>query len=413
MSVNQAAAAPAGGTPSLWRQRNFLLVWGGQAVSMQGDGLSMIATLWWIKEATGSPAAAATMMLGSVVPGVLLAPLAGAVIDRTDRRLVLMWSDIARGLVTAFLAWGMAAGWLTVPLAVAAAVVSSVSGVFHGPALQAAVPSLVPQNLLNKANSLHQLADSTAQLVAPVLGGVVVATMGSGAALALDAATFGVAALSLAVAVIPQVARPAGARPGLLQDMGAGFRYLRYSQPMLFFMLCAFALVNFALMPVGPLLPFLVDQRLGLDARGFGLLSPALPVGMMIGAVAIGNWGGRLRRGLGVIYGITGIGFGVALLALATGLPAAWGAMALMGLCLAFGQVSSNGLFQVRVAPEMLGRAFAARRAMSMATAPLALLLTAVLSRELAPHVILLGCGILAAANGLGGFLVPGLARAE
>lgn len=94
----------------------------------------------------------------------------------------------------------------------------------------------------------------------------------------------------------------------LLAETGDGLRYLWTGQKMLFFMLLSFALVNFALVPLGPLAPFLAEQRLGLDAQGLGLLMAGLPVGTLLGAGIISVLGSRFHRGKGVIWGVTILG---------------------------------------------------------------------------------------------------------
>lgn len=397
--------------------RDFWLVLSGQAVSMQGDGLSSLALLWWIAQDTGSVGVATMMTLVTTLPVILLGPVAGVVIDRHSRRQVMMVTDLVRAAAAAFLAWGIIGGQLQLWMLLAAATVSSTCRAFHRPALQASFPQLVPESGLNRANSLYQMAEAGANLIAPPVGGVLVAWLGTGAVVGISAATYVIAAVTLFLAVIPPVVRtsPAAATGfrGFFQEMSAGFSYLWRGQRMLFFMLCTFALVNFALSPIGPLLPFIAEQRMGLDSSGFGFLLVGLPAGTMLGAVVISVVGSRLRRGWGIISGIATLGLMLVVISQVTSALLAIGAFVVMGVALSVANVCANGLFQTRVPKEMQGRVFAVRSSMAQAASPISLALVGAMSVVVAPQTILLLGGIIAVIGGLMGYAVPGLAAAD
>ncbi|MGE5675697.1 MAG: MFS transporter [Mycobacterium leprae] len=406
---------------SIWRQRDFMITWGGQAVSMQGDGLEGVAMNWWIMQVLGSASAAVLVQLAGFLPGILLAPLAGAVADRVDRKRLLMSVDTIRGVITGVVAWAMASGRLNLVWVLVATVLMVSVGVFHGPALEASVSLLVPASLLNRANGLTQMASSSAQIIAPIAGGVVVAALGPGAAVTLNSISFFLAALTLLWVVIPRPAaaeNPAtgaegGRKESIWRDMGGGFRYLRQGEPMLFFMLLFAALVNFALVPMGPLLPFMATRRLGLGAGGYGTMVIALPMGALAGSTLASRFGNRIRRGQGVIWGIVTIGGCVALFAASRNLPMAMSSLFLIGVGMAVANISSTGIFQTRVPQSMQGRVFAIRRAMALMASPVALLLTAGLAQRVPVHWIIGVGGLVAGVSGLGGYLVPGLSRAD
>lgn len=402
--------------PQTRRAVDFWLVFAGQAVSMQGDGLAGLALLWWIAQDTGSVAVAATLTLVTTIPVIVLGPIAGAVIDRFSRRHVMMVTDLVRAGGAAFLAWGIVSGapmWAML----SAATISAGARAFHRPALQASLPQLVPEGGLNRANSLFQMAEAGANLVAPPVGGMLVGLFGAGAVMGITGVTYVAAAVTLVFAVIPIVARaetPAGRGwRGLLAEAGAGLRYLWQGQKMLFFMLLTFALVNFALAPLGPLAPFLAEQQFGLDVQGFGLLMVGLPVGTLVGAAGISLVGPRLRRGKALIWGVAAVGLGQAGLAVTHSATMAMAMLAVMGLALSVANVSSSGLFQTHVPAEMQGRVFAVRSSISMAANPVALASVGALASVATPGAILLVGGLLAAGGGLLGYVVPGLARAE
>lgn len=178
-------------------------------------------------------------------------------------------------------------------------------------------------------------------------------------------------------------------------------------------MLCTFALVNFALSPIGPLLPFVAEQRMGLDATGFGLLLSSMTVGTLAGAMGMSVVGARLRRGPGIIWGVAVIGLALAAVGGLTSPTPAAAAFVVMGMALSVANVCSSALFQTRVPKDMQGRVFAVRSSISQAAGPLGLALVGALSAVVAPHMILLASGVIVVIGGLTGYAVPGLAAAD
>lgn len=408
---------PTGARTSM---RDFWLVMSGQAVSMQGDGLASLALLWWIAQDTGSVGVATTLAMVTMLPVIVLGPVAGVVIDRYSRRHVMMITDLVRAVSAAFLAWGISSGQLQLWMLLTAATVSATCRAFHRPALQASLPQLVPESGLNRANSVYQMADAAANMIAPPVGGALVAWLGTGAVVGVSAVTCVIAAITLFLAVIPPVAASTataataarGVR-GFVEEMAAGFSYLWTGQRMLFFMLCTFALVNFALSPIGPLLPFVAEQRMGLDATGFGLLLSSMTVGTLAGAMGMSVVGARLRRGPGIIWGVAVIGLALAAVGGLTSPTPAAAAFVVMGMALSVANVCSSALFQTRVPKDMQGRVFAVRSSISQAAGPLGLALVGALSAVVAPHMILLASGVIVVIGGLTGYAVPGLAAAD
>lgn len=385
---------------------------------MQGDGLASLALLWWIAEQTGSVALATTLSMLSMLPVIFLGPVAGVVIDRYSRRQMMMIADILRAVFSGIVAWGIITGNLQMWLLMVASVVMGICRVFHRPALQAAIAQIVPEQSLNRANSLFQLAESGANMIAPALAGVLVAWLGSGAVMTISAATCAFAAVTLLLAVIPPVPQGSAASAGrgtngFFQELGAGLSYLWSGQRMLFFMLCTFALVNFALSPIGPLLPFVAQQRMGVDASGTGLLMSGLSAGMLGGALILSAVGSRVPRGVGVIWGIAVTGLGLAVVSQMRHLAPALAALVLAGAAVSLANVCSAGLFQTHVPKEMQGRVFAVRGSIALAASPLSLGLVGALSTAVAPHIILLVGGIIVAIGGFLGYAVPGLRMAK
>ena len=385
---------------------------------MQGDGLASLTLLWWVAGETGSVSVATLLALVTMLPVILLGPVAGVIVDRYNRRQLMMVADVIRACGWGIIAWAMITGNLEVWMLIAVATVSATCSAFHRPALQASIAQLVPASGLTRANSLFQMADAGANLIAPAIGGVLVSWIGSGPVLVITACSSVLAATTLMLANIPPLpSQPVKAASGrlqsFLQEMGAGLVYLWNGQRMLFFMLCTFGLVNFALAPIGPLLPFIAQQRMGVDATGLGFLMSGLSAGMIVGATLMSIVGPRLRRGPSVIWGIAAIGLILATISQLRAVTHAFGAFVVIGVALSMVNVCSNGLFQTFVPKEMQGRVFAVRSSIAQAASPISLALVGVISAVVAPHILLLIGGLLVTAGGLVGYAVPGLITAK
>lgn len=171
--------------------------------------------------------------------------------------------------------------------------------------------------------------------------------------------------------------------------------------------------LNFALSPIGPLLPFVAPQRMGVDASGTGLLMSGVSAGMLAGALILSVVGSRVPRGVGVIWGIAVTGLGLAAVSQMRTLVPTLAALVLTGAAVSLANVCSAGLFQTYVPKEMQGRVFAVRGSISLAASPLSLGLVGALSTTVAPHTILLVGGMIVALGGLLGYAVPGLRMAK
>ena len=273
------------GQAPLSRNRNFVLVWAGQSLSMFGSRLTYISLMWWVLEETGSASALAGVAIAAALPVLFFGPLAGVFVDRLDRRRLMLAMDLANGVIIGTAATLLMIGVLQVWEIYLFMTLASTATVFHRPALQSSIPNLVSQGELMRANGLYQLSAGAAGITGPAVGGILVGMLGSGDTMLLDAGTFLLAAVSLALASFPspriEVKKGLGA---ILSDLAAGFRFLRDSR-ILFFMLILFALINFILAPTSILFPIMAKDVLHAGARGFGLFGSALSLGMVIGGL--------------------------------------------------------------------------------------------------------------------------------
>jgi predicted MFS family arabinose efflux permease len=303
---------------------------------------------------------------------VLLAPFAGALVDRWDRRLTMLGADVLAAASTAVIALLYFTDGLTMGHIYALVGIGAIGNTFQAPAWMASVPLLVPKRHLGRANGLDRMVDAIALVSAPAIAGALLGTVGLGAILVVDLATFAVGVVTLMMVRFPRpehTEETAGA--SIREDIRLGWRYLQ-DRTGLLWLLGMYAGVNFVISFANVLFIPLIVTFSSEQAAG-GVLSIA-GIGALIGSVVMSAWGGPRKRIAGVTVGIVFAGACVAL----TGLrPSIWligtGAFLLM-----FGvpviNTISQVLWQLKVAPAMQGRVFALRRMISQAISPLAIL---------------------------------------
>jgi len=362
---------PAAVTPST-SMRTFFTVWGGQLVSILGSTMSAFGLQLWVYAETGSVTNLALVALAFALPAVLISPFAGALVDRWDRRKVMLASDAVAGVATLCVAGLYATDSLHLWHIYVLVAVGSMGSAFQAPAWLASIPLLVPKPHLGRANGLVQLNDGLSLVMAPALAGVVLVASGLGAILLIDVATFLFAVGTLAVVRFPRPEGHAATSTGsMLGDAAAGWRYVR-ERGGLFGLLWVYAGVNFSLSFGNVLFIPLVVAFASESAAG-GVRSAA-GFGAVAGSVAVSAWGGPKKRVRGTMIAIVGAGLGVALAGVRPSLVlVAASAFALMAM-VPVANTSSQVLWQLKVPPAMQGRVFAIRRMISQAISPIAIL---------------------------------------
>ncbi|MFI7539339.1 amino acid adenylation domain-containing protein [Streptosporangium sp. NPDC049376] len=348
--------------------RRFLAVALGQLVSLTGSALTEFAVPIWIYTVTGSLVHFGLIALLALVPGICVAPLAGAVVDRHDRRRVMIAGDLCSGLAQAAMLALLLTGGLTVaPLYVLIAVVS-VSATFQRLAYQASIPQLVPKRYLGHANGIVQLAIGTAQFLVPLVAVGLLAAIGLEGILTIQ-----VAAYVFAVVVVLFVRFPTTLglrrREPMSAEIANGFRF-SLGHRSFRAMLALFAGVNLFLAPMFVMVSPLVLSFSSLTAAG--AMAVAAGAGAVVGGVTMSLWGGPTHRRLrGVILTTTLMAVSGLLIGLR---PNLWliGAGAFgMSYALALINGVIMTIIQVKVPYRFQGRVIAVNTMIAAATTPI------------------------------------------
>ncbi|HEU0051935.1 MAG TPA: MFS transporter [Longimicrobium sp.] len=354
--------------------RTYATVWAGQLVSMIGSSLTEFGVAVWVFQTTGSATAFGAILLFGMLPGILVSIVAGAAVDRWDRRRTMILADTGAAVATLTIAIGYLAGSLELWHVCAATAFSATMRAFQQPAWAATTSLLVPEEHLGRASGLMNFARSSAQIAGPLLGGVLVLTVGLGGVILIDFATFGVAVLMLMAVRFPPVPRSAegkAAKGSLLREAGYGWKYIARHRPLRVH-LGYFTLINMGLGFVWVLFPPLVLSF--TNPAGLGTVGSFVGFGMLAGSTAMTVWGGPRRR----VRGILGVGFlaGACVVLLAARPSAPLVAAALFGICVGF-PILNGCFFRIwlpRIPADLQGRTIAAIQVMAWSAQPIAYL---------------------------------------
>jgi MFS family permease len=379
--------------------RTFLIVWSGQLISLVGSGLTSFALGVYIYQRTGAATPLALSMVAATLPSLILLPFAGALVDRWDRRRVLILSDTGAALVTLALWALLASGRLEVWHVYAGNAVVSALGAFQRPAYMALPSLLVPKSQFGRVGGLMQLADAVSAIVAPLAAGYLYAVIGMEGVFLVDFATFLFAVSTLLVVRIPRPAPQPGAaaaRGSLLHQAAFGWEYLRARRGLMG-MLILFAVVNFALGFYSALFTPLVLSSFGSEALGTLLSISGLA--MLGGSLVMSAWGGTRRKIWTLLGAISISGLGMAAVGLRPDLLLMGaGNLILFGFA-PIANAASQAIWLAKVAPDVQGRVFATRMMIGSAITPLAYLVAGSLADRLAEPLMAEG-GALAGSAG-------------
>jgi len=354
--------------------RVFILVWFGQLISLTGSGITGFALGIWVYQRTGSATQFALISLFVMLPSILMSPLAGALVDRWNRRWAMILSDTGAAMSTLAIALLVMTDNLEIWHIYLATAITSTFSAFQWPAYSAAITLLVPKQHFGRASGMTQLAEAVAQLISPVLGGVLLVTIQLQGVILLDLATFLVALVILLLVRFPDVKTTVVkqvVKSGLLHEAAYGWHYIM-ARPGLLGLLILFAASNFLVGIVSVLI-----TPLALSFTSVTVLGTILSIGgigMLMGSLVMSTWGGPQR----LIYGVFGFQLLGGMCILTAGLHTIVPFLAISAFLFFFSlpiiNSCSQAIWQKKVAPDVQGRVFAMRRMIAWSSLPLAYL---------------------------------------
>lgn len=399
--------------------RPFFIIWSGQALSLVGSAAVQFALVWWLTQETGSATILATASLVGFLPQVLLGPFAGVLVDRWSRRWTMFLADGLIALATLLLAYLFWIEAIEIWHIFALMFVRSLGGAFQSPAMQASTSLMVPREHLTRIQGINQMLEGSLGIIGAPLGALLLAALPMQGILAVDVVTALFAIIPLLFIVVPQPEKSAeeiatGQKTPYWTQMRQGLAYVWAWPGILLLMLLAM-LVNFVLTPIIALLPLLVSDYFGGGAWEFGAMQSTFGIGIIVGGITLGAWGGFKRRIYTSLVGLVGLGVGISLIGLA---PANLFWLAIVGGFVGGSMIAMvNGpvraIMQIAVAPDMQGRVMSLISSLATAMTPLGLMLAGPLADQFGERPLFIAAGITTMLVGASGFFIPALLTVE
>jgi len=398
----------------------FLAIWTGQATSLLGSMLVQFALVWWLNESTDSATVLATATLMAILPQVFLTPFAGGLVDRWDRRLVMIGADALIALAIVGLAYLFAVGAMRVWHVYAVMFIRAALGGFHWPAMQASTSLMVPEEHLPRVAGLNQALHGGINILAPPLGALLLNALPLPGIMAIDVGTAVLAIVPLLFVHIPQPERRAtehaarGRGRTLWGDVKEGLRYV-WDWPGLRAVVIMSTVINFLFNPAFALMPRLVTHHFRGGAIHLGSLEAAWGVGVVLGGLGLGVWGGFRRRVVTSLVGVMGMGVALFVFGMVPAM-AFWlglGSLFAAGLMHPIANGPLMAVMQARVAPDMQGRVFTVVVSAATAVSPLGLVIAGPLADLFDVRLWYVAGGVLCALAGVSGLFIPAVVHLE
>lgn len=359
-----------------WKSK-FFLIWTGQAFSLLGSSLVDFALIWWLTIETGSENILAFSSLLALLPRMILGPFAGALIDRVNRKKVMLVADSAIAVVTIILIAMVHMNVISVAAVLVVLFLRSMGAMFHQPAMKSATALLVPEEQLARIGGFNNALNGAMKIVAPVAGAVLIELFELYAVLYIDVITAMIAVGTLLPVVIPGVEKKDETitAKAIVTETKEGMQYVWITRSLLFVVLTC-TMCNFGCGPLEALKSLFVKEYFGGGALELSWLTAASGAGLIAGGLLMGVWGG-CKRNL-ITSGIGWGGVGITLLIMGF-LPASaynWFMILtfFFGVSNAIGLAGLEAFYQTNVPVEYHGRVFSVLATLDNTTVPIGLL---------------------------------------
>jgi len=408
---------PVSSSPRGWAV-TFFTFWTGQAFSLIGSRLVQFALIWYLTRETESAAVLTIASFVGLLPSILLYPFAGALVDRWNRQWVMLIADTVIAIATLWIAYLFYLGNVQLWSIYLLMFVRSLGEGFHQPAMIASTSLMVPDQHLTRVQGFNQMLSGGLNIISAPLGALLLEVLPLSGILAIDVITAFFAIGPLLFLTIPQPDKaPANSGTGLrsvLSDIQEGLRYV-LGWPGLMVLIGIAVIINLVATPSFSLLPLLVKTYYEGGALELAWADSAYGVGIVLGGLLLGTWGGFQRRIYTTILGLLGFGAGFLLVGVA---PPVWFLLAvvgmfMIGLMLSLINGPALAICQAAIEPQMQGRVFSLITSLSKASAPLGLVIAGPLAELTSVKTWFVSAGVVTLVIGVVSFFIPALIGIE
>ncbi len=398
-----------------WK-RNFYTLWIGQAVSVLTSSVLQMVLIWYLTAKTQSALVLSLASMAGFLPSAALGLFAGALVDRMSRKAAMIGADLFIAAVSLTLVFASLGGGLPVWLVLAVLVVRSVGTAFHTPAISATTPLIVPVEELTKCAGYIQSLQTVGFIAGTALAGVLYPICSISQMVALDVAGALAATAAVLAVKIPKQEQSAESadQPDLWKEMKAGYQILK-AQRGLFALMWTAALFMILYSPVNALFPLMsLDHFQGTTFHA-SIAEIAFAVGMLLGGVLLGIWGGFKERAIGIVASVAVMGAAIGLSGLlpSNGFWLFAACCLLMGLSTPFYNGPVTALMQERIAPEYLGRVFGLYGSVASLAMPIGLMLSGAFADRVGTPMWFAITGLLCIGLAVFMYLLPAIRKLD
>lgn len=382
-----------------WK-RDYFTILSGQAMSLITSGILQMALIFYITDKTDSALMLSIASLAGFLPYAVLGPFIGVLVDRHSRKAVMILADMAIAAAGAALAIAALFTELQIWMIMVALFVRSVGAAFHSPALGAATPLIVPQDMLVKYGGYSQSLQSVSYIVSPALGALLYAVWDMSAIIALDVGGAVIASAAVALVHIPKPEAQDAVQGQFFSEMRQGFAVLRQHKGLVALLLVG-GIYLLIYMPINALYPLMSMGHFGGTPMHASVAEMAFAAGMVAGGFILGLWGGFKKRTVTIFASI--LLMGVALVV--SGMLPSGGFIAFGACCLAMGfsapfySTVQTAMFQQMIEPQYLGRVFSLTGSLLSFVVPLGLVVSGLLADRIGVPLWFLISGLLIACT--------------
>ncbi|MBA7596222.1 Enterobactin exporter EntS [subsurface metagenome] len=394
--------------------RNFFIIFTGQTISLVGSRLVQFSLVWWLTQQTGSANVLAFASIMAILPQAILGPFAGVLVDRWNRKRVMLFADTGIAIVTVVLAFLYASGTVQIWHIYALMFIRSLGGAFHWTSMQASTSLMVPREQIARVAGLNQSVSGIASILAPPMGALLIEILPIQYVLGIDIVTAVFAIVPLLVIRVPQPPQQLSRAKTVLEDLRGGLNYVIEWKGLMIIMVMSLT-INLLISPAFSLLPLLITSYFKGGALELAWIQSANGLGMILGGLLLGMWGGfksRVKTAFValVIAGVSILGFSQTPPDV---FPLAVVSIFIFGVTNSIANSSFFAALQTLVPPEVQGRVFTLAMAASTIAQPIGLAVAGPVSEVLSIRGWFVIGGVSFIVMALLSFSTPAVMRLE
>lgn len=380
---------------SNWK-KTFFTIWAGQAFSQLSSSVLQMAIVWDLIANTNSSIILALSGIMAFLPQGLLGPFIGVFIDRYDRKKIMIVSDLVIALASLSLVVAGIFGPMPIWLVMIVLCIRSIGTAFHTPSLQAVTPLIVPNNMLAKCSGYSQTLQSVSLIISPALAAALYAILDINYIVLIDVIGALIALITLAVSKIPKLDNVEKSEVlNVIIEAKDGIKALRRHNLLTFMIICA--LFSLVYMPIYVLYPMMTLSYFCKTSWHAGLVEIIFGIGMLVGAVTLGSWGGFKNKIYTIMLSTLLIGFGLLFSGLLPLSGFIWFAVlsSIIGFASPFYTGIQTVIFQDKVEPKYLGRVMSLVGSLMVISTPIGIFISGFISEQIGINSLFTLLGII------------------